>query len=97
MRFEIELLVQKVGMMGKPEGSPSVQDIANMVSEKCYYPAFAEGALERVAERLVHAQELIAALIEVLAAKGVLEDEELGELLEGYDARVVRITRKAVE
>ena len=35
--------------------------------------------------------------IEVLAVKGVLEDEELGELLEGYDTRVVRITRKEVE
>lgn len=35
--------------------------------------------------------------IEVLAVKGVLEDEELGELLEGHDTRVVRITRKEVE
>jgi archaellum component FlaC len=92
--MEITLKTCKIDFNGKRIGVVREEDIGNMVDEKINQHRFAEGALERLEEKIENTQKFIALLVETLAEKKIFTDEDLMNLLDTSEIRIMEVIRK---
>lgn len=92
----IELKMQKVKWDGSPRENTELatRDIQSVVRERCDGESFRDGSLERVVERLKNTQAFLGELVNILAVKNILKEEDIRDLLDGMGEKVIAVIKK---